>query len=56
MENNTHKKALRNLIDEQAIPPFVYTYPPRSSYRPLNERWAMEGIWEQRSTEPNCLC
>src|SRR5271154_1822913 len=37
---------LSQLIEGGAIPPFVYCYPPRSAYRPLEERWSVDRIWE----------
>ena len=33
------------LVRGGAIPPFVYCYPPRSTYRPLDEQWTRERIW-----------
>lgn len=38
---------ISNCIEKGAIPPYVYTYPPRSAYRPL-ERWrSIPNIWEE---------
>jgi oxygen-independent coproporphyrinogen-3 oxidase len=36
---------LETLIENQAIPPYVYTYPPRSAYRSPDRRWDIRGIW-----------
>ncbi|MBB4913030.1 coproporphyrinogen-III oxidase family protein [Streptosporangium saharense] len=41
------KSELQRSIDGGAIPPFVYCYPVRSSYRPLDPERAVEAIWEE---------
>lgn len=38
--------ALKTLIDAGAIPPFVYCYPPRSSYRQLDADVTIDRIWD----------
>lgn len=35
------------LVRGGAIPPFVYCYPPRSAYRPLDPHWTLERIWDE---------
>jgi oxygen-independent coproporphyrinogen-3 oxidase len=40
-----NREMFQKLVDEQAIPPFVYTYPTRSSYRPLDGNWTIDKIW-----------
>lgn len=40
------KGDLSLLIEKGAIPPFVYCYPPRSSYRPLGSGYDVEQIWQ----------
>ncbi|MCI3269661.1 coproporphyrinogen-III oxidase family protein [Streptomyces cylindrosporus] len=36
---------LRVHVEGEAIPPFVYTYPPRSAYRPLSMPRSAQAIW-----------
>jgi oxygen-independent coproporphyrinogen III oxidase len=38
---------LSTLIEGGAIPPFVYCYPTRSSYRPLDKAWSIRRIWQE---------
>jgi len=38
---------LDNLVRGGAIPPFVYCYPTRSSYRELDPGWTLERIWDE---------
>jgi oxygen-independent coproporphyrinogen-3 oxidase len=38
---------LDSAIREGAIPPFVYCYPTRSSYRELSPEWTLNHIWEE---------
>jgi oxygen-independent coproporphyrinogen-3 oxidase len=33
-------------IERNAVPPFVYSYPPRSAYRPLATAWSAEKVWQ----------
>jgi oxygen-independent coproporphyrinogen III oxidase len=40
-------EALESAIREGAIPPFVYCYPTRSSYRTLAPEWTLDRIWEE---------
>ena len=47
MYTNAFNVGLSELVDAGAIPPFVYCYPPRSSYRELPEQWTVERIWEE---------
>ena len=53
-EHEEHGSRSASMIEELeavlkggAIPPFVYCYPPRSSYRALNPDWTLERIWEE---------
>lgn len=41
------KSDLATLIESGAIPPFVYCYPTRSAYRPIDPKWTVERIWRQ---------
>jgi oxygen-independent coproporphyrinogen-3 oxidase len=47
MYKNDFNTGLRPLVEAGAIPPFVYCYPPRSSYRELPAEWTIERIWEE---------
>jgi oxygen-independent coproporphyrinogen-3 oxidase len=47
MYANDFNQGLSSLVEAGAIPPFVYCYPPRSSYRDLPEEWTIERIWEE---------
>ncbi|MBN1205482.1 MAG: radical SAM protein [Myxococcaceae bacterium] len=47
MYTNDFNTGLSPLVEAGAIPPFVYCYPPRSSYRDLPEQWTIERIWEE---------
>lgn len=38
---------MSGLVRGGAIPPFVYCYPPRSAYRPLDEHWTVQRIWDE---------
>ncbi|MFM9368550.1 coproporphyrinogen-III oxidase family protein [Streptomyces sp. Da 82-17] len=45
---NTLRKQLAQYIDQGVIPPYQYSYPPRSTYRPLEEgRWNVRDVWER---------
>ena len=46
MNNCTVEKKIKNLIDLNVIPPYVYTYPPRSTYRELSHKYSTKDIWE----------
>ncbi|MGH9824693.1 MAG: radical SAM protein [Blastocatellia bacterium] len=37
---------MAKLIQEGALPPFVYTYPPRSAYRQLDRGYSLSEIWQ----------
>jgi oxygen-independent coproporphyrinogen-3 oxidase len=41
------RASLAELIEYGAIPPFVYCYPVRSSYRPPDPSWAIGDVWER---------
>jgi len=42
------KKIIQNNIDNGIIPPYVYTYPPRSSYRDIKSyNYSIAEIWEE---------
>lgn len=45
--SNNFNEDMERSIAEGAIPPFVYCYPPRSSYRDLPQEWTIEKIWEE---------
>ena len=47
MYTNDFNKGLGSLVEAGAIPPFVYCYPPRSSYRELPAEWTIDRIWEE---------
>ncbi|MBI2033270.1 MAG: radical SAM protein [Candidatus Levybacteria bacterium] len=48
------RQELREAIANGNIPPFVYTYPPRSAYRKLPEGVTIDDIWDKdRTTSPN---
>ena len=47
MTKNHCTNILQDLITQGAIPPFVYCYPPRSTYRPLEREWSIEDIWKE---------
>jgi oxygen-independent coproporphyrinogen-3 oxidase len=44
---NDFNSGLAALVESGAIPPFVYCYPPRSSYRALPDEWSIDRIWEE---------
>lgn len=44
---NEFNSGLGSLIESGAIPPFVYCYPPRSSYRELPRDWTIDRIWQE---------
>lgn len=47
MPEDPVRASLERAIDGGAIPPFVYCYPPRSSYRQLASSRSMEAIWRE---------
>ncbi len=47
MGSNSTETLLRDLVNEGAIPPFVYSYPTRSSYRELDPQLNIERIWQE---------
>lgn len=47
MKTDSSRQILRKLINGGAIPPFVYAYPIRSSYRSLKSKWTIESIWRE---------
>ncbi|MEU6281604.1 radical SAM protein [Streptomyces sp. NPDC047028] len=38
---------LTDYIRQGVIPPYNYSYPSRSAYRPLEGQWTVEDVWEQ---------
>ncbi|WP_129311000.1 radical SAM protein [Streptomyces sp. L2] len=38
---------LTDYIRQGVIPPYNYSYPSRSAYRPLEGRWTVEDLWER---------
>lgn len=45
--NHDMTALLDGLVRGGAIPPFVYCYPTRSSYRELDSSWTLERIWDE---------
>lgn len=42
-----HAAQLIEYIRQGVIPPYNYSYPSRSTYRPLDGRWSIEDAWNQ---------
>ena len=50
MEKNPIEKKIKGLIDNNAIPPYVYTYPPKSTYCKAPPRLTANDIWRINDT------
>lgn len=48
-------ETLRRLIDGGAVPPFVYCYPVRSSYRPLPAGVTVQRVWDLEASRTSDL-
>ncbi|MFE2322699.1 hypothetical protein ACFXD5_01980 [Streptomyces sp. NPDC059385] len=45
MTSSLHQQLAAH-IDQGVIPPYQYSYPPRSTYRPLTEgKWNIRDVW-----------
>ena len=44
-DKESYRDFLTRNIEAGSIPPYVYCYPTRSSYRPLSKDWSIDEIW-----------
>jgi len=52
--SSKYTNELKSLIEGGSIPPFVYSYPTRSSYRKLDSKITIKNIWhDDEQNSPN---